>query len=109
MRNKNLNDAARKQLEQIVKARQQLIATAKGIETVGRQSADLVQHQERLRQNIGSLNQVNGQQQQVQAYARQLGEDDTQLAALRDRSTELDKKHAAIEGEIKSAIANTEF
>ena len=48
-------------------------------------------------------------QQQVQAHARKLGEDDTQLAALRDQRAELEKKRAAIEEEIKSAIANMEF
>ena len=47
---------------------------------------DLTRDQERLRQNIESLNRVSGQQEQVQQYARQLAAQESQLAALRDQT-----------------------
>ena len=65
--------------------------------------------QDRLRQNINSLNQVSGQQQQVQSYAKQLADQENKLAALRDRAAELHRKRAALEAELNSTIEKMEF
>ena len=70
---------------------------------------DLVRDQERMRQNINSLNQVAGQQQQVQAYAKQLADQEAKLAALRDRSAELQRRRATLETELNGAIEKMEF
>jgi len=109
VRNKNLGEAARKQLEQIANQKQQIAAAAREIERIDRQITDVVHDQERLRQNIMSLNQVSGQQQQVQAYAKQLAGQETQLASLRDRRAELDKKRAALEAAVSSGIEDMAF
>ena len=61
--------------------------------------------QERMRSNIGSLNQVSGQQQQVQTYARQLAAQESQMASLRDHSAEMKKKKAAAETALNELIA----
>ena len=49
--------------------------------------------------NIQSLNNVSGQQQQVQNYARQLDTHEQQLAALRDKQAELQKQKIALQGD----------
>ncbi len=94
VRNKDLNEAGRKQLEHIADLKQQMAAAAREIGSIERQVGEIVHDQERLRQNIGSLNQVNGQQQQVQAYAQRLAAQESELAAIRDRRADLDKKLA---------------
>ena len=107
--NKTLSDAARKQLEQIAGQKRQIAAAATGMQRLDSQISEVVRDQDRLRQNIGSLNQVSGQQQQVQAYARQLANQESQIASLRDRRAELDKKRAALESEMRNAIESMVF
>lgn len=109
VRNKAFSDAARKPLEQIANLKQQIAAAGREIQSLENRINDVIRDQERLRQNIGSLNQVNGQQQQVQAYAQRLASQESQLASLRDRRAELDKKRAALEGEVSSSIENMAF
>ncbi|MGA2588792.1 MAG: hypothetical protein ABSH32_02650 [Bryobacteraceae bacterium] len=109
VRNKNLSDAARKQIEQIADQKQQIAAAAREMERIDRQINDVVRDQERLRQNIMSLNQVSGQQQQVQTYAKQLAGQETQLATLRDRRSELDTKRATLESAVSGAIESMTF
>ncbi len=109
VRSKNLSDAARKQIEQIAARKQQMAAAVVERQRLEGQVNDVIRDQERLRQNIGSLNQVSGQQQQVQTYAQRLAGQESQLATLRDRRAELDKKRAALESEIGSAIEAMTF
>jgi len=109
VRNKDLNDAGRKQLEQIATLKQQLAAASREMERIDQQVNELVRDQERVRQNIASLNQVSGQQQQVQAYAQRLAGQESQLAGLHDRRAELDKKRAALEGDVSSSIEALAF
>ena len=107
--NKSLSDAARKQLEQIAGQKRQIAAATNEMQRLDSQINDVVRDQDRLRQNIGSLNQVSGQQQQVQAYARQLANQESQLASLRDHRAELEKKRAALESEMRNAIESMVF
>ncbi|MFN7998928.1 MAG: hypothetical protein U0Q18_35215 [Bryobacteraceae bacterium] len=109
VRNKNLSDTGRKQLEAISARKQRLAAATRDMQRLDSQISELVRDQERLRQNIGSLNHVSGQEQQVQAYARQLAGQETQLASLRDRRAELDKQKSALDGEIAAAIESLDF
>jgi hypothetical protein len=69
----------------------------------------MVSDQDRLRQNINSLNQVNGQQQQVQNYARILAEQESQLATLRDKAAGLRRAHTGLTSQLNSAIEKMEF
>jgi hypothetical protein len=108
-RNKDFSDAARQQLEHIVDLKRQVAAAAREIQSLETQINDVVADQERVRRNIGSLNQVSGQQQQVQAYAQRLAGQESQLASLRDRRADLDKKRAALESEVSSSIESIVF
>jgi hypothetical protein len=62
-----------------------------------------------VRENIRSLNQVSGQQDQVQKYARQLATQESDLAGLRDQSSELKKQKTAAESKLNSLIETLDF
>ncbi|HTM49080.1 MAG TPA: DUF4139 domain-containing protein [Bryobacteraceae bacterium] len=108
-RNKALSDAARKQLEQALSIKSRIAAAESDIRRTDADITAVIRDQERLRQNIGSLNQVSGQQQQVLTYARQLAEQEGKLAGLRDRAAELQRNRAALEAELNAALEKMEF
>ena len=69
----------------------------------------LVNDQERVRRNIQSLNQVSGQQEQVQKYARQLATQESQLATLRDHASDLKKQKSTLESNLNTQIEKLDF
>jgi chaperonin cofactor prefoldin len=107
--NRTLSDAGRRQLQGIADQKRQLADTNGALQEAEGQTRDLTADEERIRQNIGSLNNVSGQQQQVQNYARQLDAHEQQLAALRDRQSELQKKKSALEAELNKLIEALAF
>ena len=109
VQNKALSEAARKQLERIVELKKQLADTDQALRRTEEQINESSRDQDRIRQNMRSLNEVSGQQAQVQNYARQLAAQEIQLAAQRDRLAELRKKKAALESELNAAIEKMEF
>jgi hypothetical protein len=109
VQNKVLNDAGRRALQQIIDAKKQIAsldAQSKGIEA---QIANLAKDQDRTRQNIASLNQVSGQQQQVQTYAAKLADQESQLAKLRDQQSDTQQKRAAAQSNLDSLMEKIEF
>jgi len=109
IRNKNLSDAGRKQLEQIAAQKRQITDTDGEIRRTEASVNELVRDQERMRNNIASLNQVSGQQQQVQTYAKQLAAQEAQIASLRDRAAELKKKQVAAQSALNTLIESADF
>jgi hypothetical protein len=109
VRNKALSDSARQQLEHIAGLKTQIAATDAESRRNDSDIASLIKDQDRLRQNINSLNQVSGQQQQVQSYAKQLADQESKLASMRDRTAELQRKRTALESELSSSIEKIEF
>lgn len=109
IQNKNLSDAARKQLQQVADRKQQIADTNAEIRQAQSRISSLTQDQERIRQNINSLNQVSGQQQQVQSYARKLASQESELATLRDQVAALERKRGTLEAELNSLILKMEF
>ncbi|MGH7247876.1 MAG: hypothetical protein ACREH9_07200 [Pseudomonadota bacterium] len=107
--NKTLSGTARRQLESILRQKQQIAAVEANIEQLRSQAASSTQDEQRIRQNIASLNQVSGQQDQVQRYARQLGGEEMKLATLRDRLNELDARKSALESELNSLVEKMDF
>jgi hypothetical protein len=107
--NRALSDAGRKQLQSIAAQKSQLAETDRALQDVERQTRDLTDDENRIRENIRSLNSVSGQQQQVQNYARQLDVCEQQLATLRDRKAELQKKKSALESEIAKMVETLSF
>jgi hypothetical protein len=109
VQNKVLSDAGRRGLEQIANQKRQIAETDQQINATHNEISDLTNDQQRVRQNIESLNRVSGQQDQVQKYAHQLASQETQLAALRDRAGELKKQKAALESNLNSMIEKLDF
>jgi chaperonin cofactor prefoldin len=107
--NRTLSDAGRGQLQRIADQKRQLADNNRALQDAEGQVRDLTADEDRIRQNIGSLNNVSGQQQQVQNYARQLDAHEQQLAALRDRQAELQKKKSALETELNKLIEALAF
>jgi hypothetical protein len=68
-----------------------------------------VNDQTRIRQNMQSLNQVSGQQDQVQKYARQLATQEAALAGSRDKLSDLKKQKSAQESKLNTLIEKLEF
>jgi hypothetical protein len=107
--NKNLSDAGRQQLTAILDKKRQIAANDAEKQRAEAQINNIVRDQDRIRQNINSLNHVSGQQDQVQKYAAQLATQEGQLATLRDRQSELDRKKAALQSELNSLIEKMDF
>jgi hypothetical protein len=109
VQNKTLNAAARQQLDQIAQKKSEVAANDTALRQADADINSLTQDQTRIRSNIESLNRVNGQQDQVQQYARQLAAAETKLAALRDTQSDLRKKKAALDSELNSLMERIEF
>jgi hypothetical protein len=107
--NRNLSDAGRRQLQRISDQKGQIAENDRAIQQAETQAREGTADEERIRHNIEALNNVSGQQQQVQNYARQLDTHEQQLAALRDRQAELQKKKTALQGELDKLIEGLAF
>jgi hypothetical protein len=109
VQNKNLSEAARRQLDQIAQKKSEIAANDTAARAAEEDLKSLTQDQSRLRSNMESLNRLSGQQDQVQQYARQLVTTETRLAALRDTQSDLRKKKTALESELNSLLEKVEF
>jgi hypothetical protein len=109
VQNRSLNDAARRQLERIVAQKRSIAENDRALQDTDSQIRSVTQDEDRIRQNIGSLNNVSGQQQLVQNYARQLDAHEQQLAQLRDKQADLQKKKTALQAELDKLIEALSF
>src|ERR1019366_1773204 len=96
-RNLTLSDAARRQLQRIADEKSQIAENDRALQDAQNQVNDLTRDEDRIRQNINSLNNVSSQQQLVQNYAKQLDAHEQQLAQLRDHQSDLQKKRTALQ------------
>jgi chaperonin cofactor prefoldin len=104
IQNRTLSDAGRRQLQRISEEKSQVADNDHAIEDNRNQIRDLSSDEDRIRQNINSLNNVSSQQQLVQSYAKQLDAHEQRLAALRDSQADLNKKRAALQSELNKLI-----
>jgi len=109
VRNRDLNEDARKQLGRIAEKKQQIADTLSAIEDARHQAEELNGDEDRLRRNIDSLNRVTGQHDQVQSYSQQLGVIETKISAVRDRQADLQKKKAALQHDLDDLVATLSF
>jgi chaperonin cofactor prefoldin len=104
IQNRTLGEPGRRQLQSIADKKSQIAENDHALEDNRNQLRDLTSDEDRIRQNINSLNNVSSQQQLVQSYAKQLDAHEQQLAALRDSQAELNKKHTALQSELNKLI-----
>jgi hypothetical protein len=109
IQNKALSDAGRRQLEQIAQKKNDIAANDSALAQVQADRTALTQDESRVRENINSLRQVSGQQDQVQQYARQLAEAESKLAGLRDSESDLRKKKAQLQADLNTLIDKADF
>ena len=109
VQNKAISETGRRQLQQIIDLKRQIADLDGRIRQVDGETKDLVNDQTRIRQNIQSLNQVSGQQDQVQKYARQLAAQETQLATMRDQESDLKKQKTTAESNLNALIEKLDF
>lgn len=109
VQNKAISDAARRQLQQILDLKRQIAGQDNEIRQLDGDINNLIQDQNRIRQNITSLNQVSGQQDQVQKYARQLAMQESQLAGVRDHQSDLKKQRTTAESSLSALIEKLDF
>ncbi len=107
--NKTVSDTAAKQLQRIAEQKQQIASVDGELRRTVEQINELSRDQERTRENIASLNRVSGQQEQVQKYARELASQESQLASLRDRQSELRRKKTTLEDGLNQLIDTATF
>jgi flagellar biosynthesis chaperone FliJ len=107
--NKRIAEAARRQLEQLAQMKQHLASLDGELRDLETQLKELSDDQNRLRENIRSLNSVQGQQAQVQQYAQKLAQQESQVAAVRDQIAQKRKDRASAEAQINALIAKMEF
>jgi hypothetical protein len=109
VQNRSLTDAAKRQLQQIADQKGAIAANDRAIQETETRIRDLTSDEDRIRRNIGSLNNVSGQQQQVQVYARQLDQHEQQLVALRDRQSDLEKKKTTLAADLNRLVESLTF
>ena len=109
IRNRDLSAAARGQLQRIADQKAQLAEAGLAANDAEKQIRDLTSDEERIRRNIQSLNNISGQQQQVQNYARQLDAHEQQLAGLRDHQADLQRRQSALQTELNRQIDALSF
>ncbi len=107
--NKALTAAGRQSLERINAKKDEITTVANEMQMSELQINEVIKDQERLRQNLGSLNRVGGQQELVQKYVKDLSNQETQIAQTRDKISELRKKKSALESELAAIIDKLEF
>jgi hypothetical protein len=109
VQNRSLGDAGRRQLQRVADQKRQIAENDRALQDVDAQMRASTADEDRIRRNIQSLNNVAGQQQQVQTYARQLDTQEQQLASLRDKQAELQKKKSALQGELDKSVEALTF
>jgi hypothetical protein len=109
LQNRALTAAGRQQLQRIVDQKRLIAANDRALQDANTQMTGLNSDEDRVRRNIQSLNNVAGQQQQVQTYARQLDTQEQQLAALRDKQAELQKKRTSLQGDLDKMVEALTF
>jgi chromosome segregation ATPase len=107
--NKALSESARNQLQQVLDSKRQTADLDAQIRQLDNDISSIVTDQTRIRENLRSLNQVSGQQDQVQKYARQLATQESTLATSRDRVSDLRKQKATEESRLNALIEKLAF
>ena len=109
LQNRSLTAAGSQQLQRIVDQKRLIAENDRALQDADAQTRGLNADEDRVRRNIQSLNNVAGQQQQVQTYARQLDAQEQQLAGLRDKQAELQKKRSALQTDLDKLVEALTF
>ncbi len=107
--NKLLSDAATRQLRQVMEAKRRISDLDAQASELQSALENLNGDQNRLRENITTLNNVSGQQQQVQGYATKLGTQEARIATLRDQQTQVRQRRAEAQSALDKLVQALDF
>jgi hypothetical protein len=106
---KAVSEAGRAQLQQIAGQKARIATVDASIQLTHAEMEEVSQAENRLRQNIQTLNSVSGQQDQVQTWSRQLASEETQYTKLGDQAAGLDKEKTELAHKLDEMITKLEF
>ncbi len=106
---KAISDNGRKQLQQMVDQKGRIAGVNESIKQTRSEMEEVTQAENRLRQNITTLNSVSGQRDQVQTWSLQLESEEVQYTKLRDQAATLDKQKSTLEADLNEMIVKLEF
>jgi len=109
IQNKILPAAARLALSAIVTAKNKIADLDRQLISTNAQTESLSSDAKRLRDNIGTLNGVSGQQGQVQTYAAKLASIESEITAAQDRRKTMLQQRADAQSAVDAQIAALEF
>ncbi len=109
IQNKALTDNGRRQLEQLAAKKREIATNDAALKRAESDLTDLSQDQQRTRQNIQSLNNVSGQQELVQQYARQLATIESKMAGLRDTQSRLRTAKTQLDSDLAGLMDKMDF
>ncbi len=107
--NKQLTATGRKQLEALLTSKRQLAQIQADLKTASAEMKYLNDDCSRLRQNITSLNSVNGQEEQVRQYASQLASNEARIVKLRENQRNLTQRQSLLETEVRNSVDTLAF
>jgi hypothetical protein len=109
VQDKQLSEPARRQLQAIVDLKSRLVESTATLESLRTHTTELGEEQNRLRQNIDSLNRVKGQEDQVRQYSSQLAANEGVLAKLHDQRDAEAQRKKSFDSDLRAAIARLQF
>ncbi len=99
----------RTKLEAIAAKKRETATVAADIQRLQSRLTSLESDENRLRSSIQTLNQVPGQQEQVQRYATDLSKKENEIQDLHSRLDGVRKKQATLEDELATLVENLSF
>lgn len=109
VRNKELNEQGRQQLEKLAELKRQIADADRDIQRLEEQTRSIFEDQNRLRNNISTLRSVPGQESKVQEYANTLARQEGELVTLRDRQAQLKQQRDDLQVQVNGLIETMEF
>jgi hypothetical protein len=99
----------KKRLEPIIAKKREAAAVEADIQKEEKRLTSLTADENRLRSSIGTLNQVPGQQEQVQRYATDLAKKENEIQAAHARQEDARKRQATLEEELATLVEKLSF
>ena len=109
LQNKSLSEAGRRALNSIIAQKAKIAGLDRQIAAATGRMDSLNNDARRVRDNIGTLNGVSGQQTQVQTYATKLASIEAEISAASDSRKLLQSQRAEAQTALDSSILNLEF
>jgi hypothetical protein len=109
VRNKDLDEAGRAQLERIADLKRQIADNQLEQQRTDERVNEFSQDENRLRNNINTLRNVSGQEQKVGQYSEQLAELGVRLVALRDQQAQLRQQSDTLTRQLNDLVETLEF